>query len=93
MAKQDLPNPAEHVEALTLAASLLYNRLQDQLPYMSEADALKLNLATDMEHVSPEVRDLLGRAVVDVMSQVESIAESVADAVLNREPEPAGEDG
>ena len=92
MTKPDLPDPKDHIEALTLAASLLYNRLQEVLPYLSETEALKLKLATDMEHCSPEVRDLLGRATLDVMNEVESIADSVTDAVLGRAPEPAAED-
>ena len=92
MTRTDKPDPADHTEALTLAALLLQNRLQDLLPYCSETDALKLKLATDANHWSPEVRHLLSRATIDVMREFESIAESVADAVLGREVEPAAED-
>ena len=51
-----------------------------------------MKLATKMEHVSSEFRDLPGGAVIDMTMEVEEIAESVAHAVLGREVEPAAED-
>ena len=55
------------------------------LPHCSEIEALKLELATDMDHVSPEVRNLLGLATIDLMASANQVAASVADAVLGHE--------
>ena len=70
---------------MALAAHLLYDRLQALLPHCSEIEALKLELATDMDHVSPEVRNLLGLATIDLMACANQVAASVADAVLGHE--------
>ena len=46
-----------------------------------------------MDHVSPEVRNLLGLATIDLMASANQVAASVADAVLGHEmAEPAAED-
>ncbi len=61
--------------------------------HCSDIEALKLGLATDMDHVSPEVRNLLGLATIDLMASANQVAASVADAVLGHEmTEPASED-
>ena len=51
MGKPDLPANDAEVQAMALAAHLLYDRLQALLPHCSEIEALKLELATDMDHV------------------------------------------
>ena len=90
---QDLPSNDAEVQAMALAAHLLYDRLQALLPHCSEIEALKLELATDMDHVSPEVRNLLGLATIDLMASANQVAASVADAVLGHEvSETASED-
>ena len=78
----DLPSNDPEVRAMALAAHLLYDRLQALMPHCSGTDALKLELATDMDHVSPEVRNLLGLATIDLMASANQVAASVADAVL-----------
>jgi len=89
----DLPSNDAEVKAMALAAHLLYDRLQALLPHCSEIEALKLELATDMDHVSPEVRNLLGLATIDLMASANQVAASVADAVLGHEvSETASED-
>ena len=85
MDKPDLPANDAEVQAMALAAHLLYDRLQALLPHCSEIEALKLELATDMDHVSPEVRNLLGLATIDLMASANQVAASVADAVLGHE--------
>ena len=85
MDQPDLPTNDTEVQAMALAAHLLYDRLQALLPHCSEIEALKLELATDMDHVSPEVRNLLGLATIDLMASANQVAASVADAVLGHE--------
>ena len=93
MDQTDLPPNDAEVQGMALAAHLLYDRLQALLPHCSELEALKLELATDMDHVSPEVRQLLGLATIDLMARANQVAASVADAVLGHElSEPASED-
>ena len=83
-----LPSNEADVQAMALAAHLL----QALLPHCSDIEALKLELATDMDHVSPEVRNLLGLATIDLMASANQVAASVADAVLGHEmTEPASE--
>ena len=93
MNQPDLPANDAEVQGMALAAHLLYDRLQALLPHCSDVEALKLELATDMDHVSPEVRQLLGLAIIDLMARANQVAASVADAVLGHElSEPASED-
>ena len=93
MDQTDLPPNDAEVQGMALAAHLLYDRLQALLPHCSELEALKLELATDMDHVSPEVRNLLGLATIDLMASANQVAASVADAVLGHEiTEPASDD-
>ena len=93
MDQPDLPQNEADVQAMALAAHLLHDRLQALLPHCSDIEALKLELATDMDHVSPEVRNLLGLATIDLMDRANQVAASVADAVLGHEmTEPASED-
>ena len=50
-------------------------------------------LATDIDHVPPEVRNLLGLARIDLMARANQVAASVADALLGHEvSELASED-
>ena len=92
MNQPDLPQNEADVQAMALAAHLLHDRLQALLPHCSDIEALKLELATDMDHVSPEVRNLLGLATIDLMASANQVAASVADAVLGHEmTEPASE--
>ena len=93
MNQPDLPQNKADVQAMALAAHLLYDRLQALSLHCSDIEALKLELATDMDHVSPEVRNLLGLATIDLMASANQVAASVADAVLGHEmTEPASED-
>jgi len=93
MDQTDQPSHEEQVQAMALAAHLLYDRLQALVPYCSQTDALKLQLATDMDHVSPEVRNLLGLATIELMASAHEVAASVADAVLGHDvAESAAED-
>ena len=93
MDQPDLPANDVEVQGMALAAHLLYDRLQALLPHCSDIEALKLELATDMDHVSPEVRQLLGLATIDLMARANQVAASAADAVLGDElSEPASED-
>ena len=93
MTQANLPSNQADVQAMALAAHLLHVRLQALLPHCSDIEALKLELATDMDHVSPEVRNLLGLATIDLMASANQVAASVADAVLGHEmAEPAAED-
>ena len=93
MDQPDLPPHEAAVQALALAAHLLHDRLQALSRHCSDIEALKLELATDMDHVSPEVRNLLGLATIDLMASANQVAASVADAVLGHEmTEPASED-
>ena len=93
MDQTDLPANDAEVQGMALAAHLLYDRLQALMPHCSDLEALKLELATDMDHVSPEVRNLLGLATIDLMASANQVAASVADAVLGHElSEPASED-
>ena len=93
MDQSDLPANDAEIQGMALAAHLLYDRLQALLPHCSDIEALKLELATDMDHVSPEVRQLLGLATIDLMARANQVAASVADAVLGHElSEPASED-
>ena len=85
MDQPDLPANDAEVQAMALAAHLLYDRLQALLPHYSEIEALKLELATDIDQVSPEVRNLLGLATIDLMACANQVAASVADAVLGHE--------
>ena len=85
MDKPGLPANDAEVLAMALAAHLLYDRLQALLPHCSGIAAFKLELATDMDHVSPEVRNLLGLATIDLMASANQVAASVADAVLGHE--------
>ena len=62
-----------------------FDRLQALLPHYSEIEALKLELATDMDHVSPEVRNLLGLATIDLMASANQVAANVADAMMGHE--------
>ena len=92
MDQPHLPSNDAEVQGMALAAHLLYDRLQALLPHCSEIEALKLELATDMDHVSPEVRNLLGLATIDLMASANQVAASVADAVLGHEmTEPASD--
>ena len=93
MNQPDLPANDAEVQGMALAAHLLYDRLHAILPHCSDVEAFKLELATDMDHVSPEVRQLLGLATIDLMARANQVAASVADAVLGHElSEPASED-
>ena len=93
MDQPDLPQNEADMAGMALAAHLLHDRLQALLPHCSDIEALKLELATDMDHVSPEVRNLLGLARIDLMASANQVAASVADAVLGHEmTEPASED-
>ena len=92
MDQTDLPPNDAEVQGMALAAHLLYDRLQALLPHCSELEALKLELATDMDHVSPEVRNLLGLATIDLMASANQVAASVADAVLGHEVTEPSED-
>lgn len=93
MNKPDLPQNEADVQAMALAAHLLYDRLQALSRHCSDIEALKLELATDMDHVSPEVRNLLGLATIDLMASANQVAASVADAVLGHEmTKPASDD-
>ena len=93
MKLSDLPSNDAEVQGMALVAHWLYDRLQALLPHCSDVEALKLELATDMDHVPPEVRQLLGLATIDLMARANQVAASVADAVLGHElSEPASED-
>ena len=60
MDQPDLPANDAEIMGMALAAHLLYDRLQARLPHCSEIEVLKFELATDMDHVSPEVRQSSG---------------------------------
>ena len=92
MDQPDLPANDAEVQGMALAAHLLYDRLQALMPHCSDLEALKLELATDMDHVSPEVRNLLGLATIDLMASANQVAASVADAVLGHEVTEPSED-
>ena len=92
MDQPDLPANDAEVQGMALAAHLLYDRLQALMPHCSDLEALKLELATDMDHVSPEVRNLLGLATIDLMASANQVAASVADAVLGHEVIKPSED-
>ena len=92
MDQPDLPANDAEVQGMALAAHLLYDRLQALMPHCSDLEALKLELATDMDHVSPEVRNPLGLATIDLMASANQVAASVADAVLGHEVTEPSED-
>ena len=71
-------------------SALAYDRLGPRPT--AQTEALKLELATDMDHVSPEVRNLLGLATIDLMASANQVAASVADAVLGHEVTEPSED-
>ena len=49
MTQADPPSNQADVQAMALAAHLLHDRLQALLPHCSDIEALKLELATDMD--------------------------------------------
>ena len=65
---------------MALAAHLLYDCLQPLLPHCSEIEVLKLELAIDIDHVSPEVCILLGLATIDLMARANQVSANFADA-------------